>query len=47
MQENELHVKTSVNTRSKNKKTLIILVSVIVGLTVFSLLYAAVIYPSL
>lgn len=47
MQENEQHVKTSVNTKAKNKKTLIVLVSVIVGLTIFSLLYAAVIYPSL
>lgn len=47
MQENELHIKTSTNTKAKNKKTLIVLVSVIVGLTVFALLYAAVIYPSL
>jgi len=47
MQENEQQIKTSVNTRSKNKKTLIVLVSVIIGLTVFALLYAAVIYPSL
>ncbi len=47
MQENEPFIKTSVNTRSKNKKTLVVLVSVIVGLTVFALLFAAVIYPSL
>jgi hypothetical protein len=47
MQENKPYVKTSVNTRDKNKKTLVVLVSVIVGLTVFALLYAAVIYPSL
>lgn len=47
MQENEQYIRTSVNTKEKNKKTLIVLVSVIVGLTVFALLYAAVIYPSL
>lgn len=47
MQENEQQIKTSVNTKAKNKKTLIVLVSVIVGLTIFALLYAAVIYPSL
>lgn len=47
MQENEPLVKTSVNTRDKNKKTLVVLVLVIIGLAVFSLLYAAVIFPSL
>jgi hypothetical protein len=47
METNEPIVKTSVNTASKNKRTLKVLIGIALGLLVFSLLYAAVIYPSL
>jgi flagellar biosynthesis/type III secretory pathway M-ring protein FliF/YscJ len=48
MQENNIPqvVKTSVNTWPKNKKMLLVLVGVILVVTVFSVLYIAVIYPS-
>jgi hypothetical protein len=45
MQEN-LEVRTSVNTRPKNKKTLALLVGTIVALVVISVVYI-IIYPKL